>query len=491
MGFKADTSFLRFVSMGAVGTHRTIAQLREMGFEPIELERYSGSNKIWATKVKRLRLPDILCIKTGLRVEARGKSKLEIRMSDAPTNPDRRWNTGLRNIDLVALIACREQNGKSVPADKAVFFTVGDLQRTEGTSKLGQPKSAGEGAERDRTWPATVPKGNGVVEEVTAERIRVRIEGEDGGKARGQSYKLEGKIPYVHPGDRFVGNASIIAGTPPRQADLGAYLKNRYEPLNELLAENPVDRYAAVKALRFRHDLKAQAIPALENHLGREVDDRVLLETAGSGAALGSAKASERVQTFIWDHERGDLRMEAVLILIELKNDLTRKVLRTVATDKRFANDEIRQAAVWGLGKAGACAYGDLFDFIDDDDRDVALHAIAAFGRDTPARIIDRLITELIAPNAGRPAAASEALRLIGTNVVLERLIAAIRDGNDPDAWILATLGRLPADRVRKALAGDPLLARLEPLLLLGPGTNWLADDTVDIDLKFLLKQDL
>lgn len=77
MGFKTDTSFLRFLSMGALGVRQTMAQLRTAGFEPIELERYCGSNKIWMTKVKRLRLPDVLCVRTGLRVEVRAKSDLK------------------------------------------------------------------------------------------------------------------------------------------------------------------------------------------------------------------------------------------------------------------------------------------------------------------------------------------------------------------------------------------------------------------------------
>src|ERR1700693_6490562 len=106
MGFKADNSFLRFLSMGALGVRQTMKQLAGMGFVPIELERDGASNKIWATKVKRLRLPDVLCVRTGLRVEVRAKSDLKIRMSDAPTNPDRRWHSGLRDTDLSAFIAC-------------------------------------------------------------------------------------------------------------------------------------------------------------------------------------------------------------------------------------------------------------------------------------------------------------------------------------------------------------------------------------------------
>ena len=163
MGFKADSSFLRFLSMGAVGVHRTMERLRDRGFEPIELERYCGSNKIWTTKVKRLRLPDLLCAKTGMRAEVRAKTDLKIRMSDAPANPDRVWDSGLRDDDIVALIACFDTDGGPEPADDAVYFTVGALRASEDRSRLGQPKSASEGAERDRTWPATVPTRDGTV----------------------------------------------------------------------------------------------------------------------------------------------------------------------------------------------------------------------------------------------------------------------------------------------------------------------------------------
>ena len=118
MGFKADTSFLRFLTMGAVGVRATMAQLHADGFEPIELERYCTSNKIWATKVKRLRLPDVLCVRTGLRIEVRAKSDLKVRMSDAPTNPDRRWDVGLRDDDVVGFVAC-EGGGGAGPGRRA------------------------------------------------------------------------------------------------------------------------------------------------------------------------------------------------------------------------------------------------------------------------------------------------------------------------------------------------------------------------------------
>lgn len=151
MGFKADTSFLRFLTMGAKGVRQTMRLLTQIGFRPIELERYSASNKIWATKVKRLRLPDILCVKTGLRIEVRAKSALKLKMSDAPANPDRVWDAGLRDSDLVAFVACFESADGPTPATDAMFFTVESLRKSVHLSRLGTPKSASEGAERDRT----------------------------------------------------------------------------------------------------------------------------------------------------------------------------------------------------------------------------------------------------------------------------------------------------------------------------------------------------
>ncbi|MCY4369962.1 MAG: HEAT repeat domain-containing protein, partial [bacterium] len=64
----------RFVSMGAVGAAAVARHLgTQHGHRMIELERYAMANKVWQTKVKRLRLPDLLCVRCGRRVEARAK----------------------------------------------------------------------------------------------------------------------------------------------------------------------------------------------------------------------------------------------------------------------------------------------------------------------------------------------------------------------------------------------------------------------------------
>jgi hypothetical protein len=492
MGFKTDTSFLRFLSMGARAVHRAMVILAEQGFHPIELERYCGSNKIWATKVKRLRLPDVLCVNTGLRVEVRAKTDLKIRMSDAPQNPARTWDAGNRDDDVVAFVACFDAVDGPEPAQNAVFFTIRSLRDSVEHSKLGPPKSASEGAERDRTWPAVIPSRDGRVLEVTPEKIIVGFnDGE--GPARRQTYTLRGKTPYFSHGETFTAETTILAGAPASLADLRLPLRRRYVPLDDLASPAPVDRYAAVKALRFREDPQAQVIPALEDLLERETEDRVALEAAGTAAAFDSELGRDRISQLIWHNEdRPDLRMEAVFILTELGlNPFTRQQLNRIARDPVFEGQEARQAAVWGLGKAGLKCYEDLLAFIDHTDENTALHAIAAFGVDTPQIVIDRLVRDLVAGDPRRAPAASEALRIIGTEDVVRTVISAAQGQPLVPGWLLATLGRLPPERVREQLRDSPLLERVSPMLLLAPGANWLSSDIATADIAFLLKQNL
>lgn len=409
MGFKTDTSFLRFLTMGALGVRQVVNQLKAKGFEPIELERYCASNKIWMTKVKRLRLPDLLCVRTGLRLEVRAKSDLKIRMSDAPTNPDRTWDAGLRDDDLAAFIALSDESGALRAADEAILFTIGALRQSLGESKLGPPKSASEGAERDRTWPAVIPSRSGTVRSVSSEKLVVEMHG-DGSLSRRQTYTLNGKHPYVRPRDQFEANVSILAGAPGRLANLVAFRRRAYDPIADLRAAAAVDRYAAVKAIPHRKDLRDRAVPALESLLKAEQEDRVALEAAASAASLESALGQDRIEAVLQGDGRPDLRMEAVLILTELGSGFARQHLTHVAADPHRIGDEIHQAAVWGLGKCGLKAYEELLPFIADMDENVALHAIVAFGCDTPEPVIETLAQDLIRREPRRAAAASQAL---------------------------------------------------------------------------------
>ena len=491
MWFKVDERFLRFLTMGAMSVRHVAAELRNRGFEPIELERYCSSNKIWTTKVKRLRLPDLLCARTGLRIEVRAKSDLKIRMSDSQGNPDRAWDADLRDRDLVAFVACADGPDGPGPVGDAVYFSIEALRASEALSKLGPAKSASDGAERDRTWPATVPTRSGRVLSVDGNRLVVMMES-DGRPERRQSYQLRGKHAYFGPGERFAADTTILAGAPRSLADVNRYLEDRYSPIDQLHSDSPTDRYAAAKALRFREDLFASAVPALEETLEAEREVRVALEAAGSAAALGSTRGEERLAAMLGAEETSaDMIMETILILSELRSEFGREQLRRVAGDSRLPGDERRQAAVWGLGRAGLKSYEDLVPFIEDDEQDVALHAIAAFGPDTPRSAVEKLTAVLSRGDMRAAATASEALRVIGSETVLDSLVAAASADPPHSGWPIATIGRLPPEMVRKRLRGTDLLQRLEPMLLIAHDTNWLAEERSAADMKFLLKQNL
>ena len=113
--FKSDDSFLRKLAVGATGTNTTIDVLNEMGFSPIELERGSTGFKIWKKiKIKRVRVPDILCLKTGLRFESRGKTKLEISMSHSLNDPRWAWDAGMRDDDFVSIVVFEQGQDRRV-----------------------------------------------------------------------------------------------------------------------------------------------------------------------------------------------------------------------------------------------------------------------------------------------------------------------------------------------------------------------------------------
>jgi HEAT repeat protein len=484
MGFKVDASFLRFLTMGAVGVRAVQHHLTTHGFVPIELERYCTTNKIWSTKVKRLRLPDLLCVRTGLRIEVRAKSALCVKMSDALANPERRWDAGLRDEDLVAFVPCTSTAETIEARNEPLFFSVYDLRASETASKLGSPKSAAEGAERDREWPTTVPKSDGIVLTVDDDRIATRL-----ASGRSQTYQLRSKHAYVVAGERFCAGTSFLAGVISRPTSLEG-LTLSWNPALALRSKEPIDRYAAAKAIPHREggpELRTE----IESLIGSEPEPRVALEMAASATRLGSEQGMQHVVATVWAGDRGDLSMEGVLILTELGTGDAADELVRVAGDEQFNGQEIRQAAVWGLGKGGAREYACLLPFIADNDEAVALHAIAGFGQDTPRSVADELVALLRNGSPRERASASLSLSVIASEDALAAVISSSRSSLDDDTWLVATLGRFHPDDVRQALNSDPLLDKVEPLLLLSEQSNWLATRDVLLDFQFLRQQGL
>jgi HEAT repeat protein len=491
VGLKVDSSFLKFLTMGASGVRRVAELMTQAELQPIELERYSRSNKIWQTKVKRLRLPDLLCVRTGLRVEVRAKSTLAIKMSDAPTNPDRRWNSGLFPGDMIAFVLIREaENGVLRAAANAELFWVEDLAATEAQSKLGPPKSASEGAERDREWPSTVPNSDGVVRSLADGRLATRLD-----PGRNQTYQLRSKTAYFAAGQRFMAESEFLAGIPIRKAAFPNPRVVHWNPRDLLSSPSPIDRYVAVKALGFVGATPDVApVTQIAEH---DQEGRVALEAAVALARLGRQHGLELLRSTVANPAIDFLRMEAVLALSELAGTPLApqcvQILSEYAHSERFAGDEVRQAAIWGLGKDGLHAYDTLLDFLDSEADEERVHATCAFGPDGGSATADSLVAAMTAPDSTdrRRASASFILaRTIPTEISVPRLVVAF---TSPDRrarnWALATLGQMNPASVRRYVSNPTLATQLEPLHLTSPETNWTRSEQLMDKLSFVRKQ--
>ena len=477
--------------MGALGARRVSELMVAAGLQPIELERYSRSNKIWATKVKRLRLPDLLCVRTGIRVEVRAKSKLTIKMSDAPTNPDRRWNSGLAPDDVIAFVLIREAgDGTLHAAHNAELFMVESLIATEGNSKLGPPKPASEGAERDREWPSTVATSGGVVQAVDETRMSVRL-----GNGRNQTYQLRGKSAYFAEGEEFHAESQFLAGFPAAKASFPNPDQQRWNPRGLLVSDSPIDRFVAVKALGvIGNEADCPTITAIAE---ADPEGRVALEAAASLVRLGDAHGIELLRNAIENPRVEYLRMESFLALSEFHaSELARpcaELLAEYASNEEFAGDELRQAAIWGLGKDGLRDYVRLLVFLDVPSDEERVHAVCAFGSDMNAEIVDELASVLTNPD-------SSDRKIAGASYILAKTVPArlsvprlVQIRNHPSQrtrhWVVATLGQMSPTSIRLHVNDADLAAQLVPFQLTSEETNWTRSDQITEMLTFVRKQ--
>src|SRR5258706_5448917 len=113
--------------MGALGAKRVADDLAKRGHRIVELERYAMANKIWTTKVKRLRMADLLCVSCGRRFEAKAKSKLEVKLSDSK-QAGRGWSDGMRPDDVFAFLTVTvDSNNLPLAIGSPLYFTTASM----------------------------------------------------------------------------------------------------------------------------------------------------------------------------------------------------------------------------------------------------------------------------------------------------------------------------------------------------------------------------
>jgi len=363
--FKSDDSFLRKLAVGAAGTNATIARLSEMGFNPIELERGSTGFKIWKKiKIKRVRVPDILCLNTGLRFESRGKTKLEISMSHSLNDPKRAWDAGMRDDDLVSIVLFNPKDDSPVNLEQASpvhFVSVNDLRNAFIAEQVSitKPKGVEEGSEIRVVWVCATAKQSAEVFAVESNKVSLTPIP----PSRKQTIQLKRKngkitlLPQVEVGDTVVANQIIASVVPVKiNLDCPPTVEESYF-IEKLASVNLSERYAAAKALRYRGYINAK--PVLESRMNDTDEDiYVQLEAAAALAAYDDPNAWEFIEKKLRSPVMTvplETQLETVIVASEIPKERSESLLIEVLQDSQ-RDDELRAGAAWALGQFASAA---------------------------------------------------------------------------------------------------------------------------------------
>jgi HEAT repeat protein len=449
VSFKTDESFLSKVSMGAIGTQKVLAQLAFDGHRPIELERFSSNFKIWKSiKIKRIRVPDALCLACATRVESRAKKSFEISMSHSISDPDRGWDTGLADNDWIAIVVCAKNGERPVDwqaLDPVQFIHVGDMRRAA-AAKLAQvqkPKGAGEAFETRIVWPSAAASAAGTVIVASGERIQVRRAVDNQLLTVALRRKQATLLPLVSEGVKVVPRQALAAVVPvatsipcPADATAATYLSR----LNSTALS---DRYTAVKALR--HFEEAPARDALRSRAADGSEHVYVRLEAASGLARWNEDIGWSIIDNCLSSNYLQERLEAVIVLAEIGGEKSQQRLQTVLRDDT-QHPEIRAGAAWGLGELRTPTVLDAliatFEATDPLLRVEAARALARVALLYPSNVVAAL------PNAAetsRPGVAW-ALSQSGTFDV-DQLFANLNDV-DTRHWVAYVVGTQEPSRL-------------------------------------------
>lgn len=440
--FKTDESFLEKIAIGATGTRRTLTALRDQGHSPLELERGSTSFKIWkAIKIKRVRVPDILCLKCSHRVESRAKTKMEISMSHSISDPERGWSHGLADDDVVAFVHCGRTGTGPLDweADTLVqFILTRELRKgwEENLVRTEHPKGAQEGFEVRVTWPSAVASTSGMVEEVTGQRIRFRRSSDRRAQVIQLSRPRVQLSALVEPGEAIVPNqiiAAVVQVTPhfacPGGATVGTYA-------NLAASVALSDRYTAAKALGwFRDPLATDALLERLHDSNEHVYVRV--DAAASLMRVGHPDGSHFLSAAMHDAFLSN-RLEAIIVLSEVATSEAAEILVATLLDTE-QHAEIRAGSAWALGEIGA---RDLLPILIQGFRSLDLVVRVEAARATAKlarRHLDAVIRELPSSSSEERPGIAWALSKAG-GFTIDQLLPALVD-DDARLWIAFIIG--------------------------------------------------
>ena len=440
--YKTDESFLEKISIGAVGTRRVFDDLFHQGHDPIELERGSMSFKIWKTiKIKRIRVPDILCINCGRRVESRAKTKLEITMSHSFSNHERGWDYGLEDDDFVALAVCQRVGNRPIDweADSLVqYVSVRDLRVAQraGQTISVEPKGAQEGFEARITWPSSVASSVGTIVRVTPERLQYKRQADNRTITLSLSKRELGLTPLIREGDIVAANQVLASVVPVMTHFPCSTEATEQEYVAQLSSSSLSERYKTSKALS--HFSSADSARALMHKMSDERDHiYVRLEAASSLARRGDERGICFVDDCLSDQYLEN-RLEAVIVLGEIGGQAAGRMLMETLRDEK-QHPEIRAGAAWALGElheqSAMEALVRSFAAMEEGIRVEAARALAKLAKEFTSEVVDEFSRPGQTERAGMAWALSKSAQFS-----IEQLLQALID-DDARRWVAYIIG--------------------------------------------------
>lgn len=437
--FKTDESFLEKIAIGAAGTKRVFSDLTEHGHHPIELERGSMSFKIWKQiKIKRVRVPDILCIHCTRRVESRAKTSFEISMSHSLADPARGWDYGLDDNDFVALVACKRVGERPIDwqANPLVqYISVKGLRAVQANEEVEmvRPKGAEEGFEVRIKWPAVIAKAQGTVSLIAEDRIQYRRLDDKRMITLQKKPRLK---PLVTIGEPVSANQILAADVDVAFGFLCSKSASADHYIKLLDSLSLSERYGAAKALSFFES--PDVFPALRRKIGEKDENiYVKLEAAAGLARFKHEEGWAFIQTCLKDSYLEN-RLEAVIILGEIVNDISCQLLIDVLSDKE-QHAEIRAGAAWALGelhnKAALPVLIQSFVAIEESIRIEAARALAKLATSYASELIQQFPESTEDKRPGIAWALSKSHQF-----TLENLLGTLVD-DDARHWVTYILG--------------------------------------------------
>ena len=493
--FKPASSFFRKITLGAVGAAAVASDLSCRGHEVTELERGSTDTKIWKdVKRKRVRIPDLVCTKCGLRVESRAKSKPDFSMSHSPSEEARAWDFGMVNSDIVAFPVCKsvseqnwtmgrlknlrshwtEQNWIDWKQFGAINYLRVENLRSVAASR-SSTKGFTEGSETSISWDSTFSTRSGQVKAVIPNRVTVSR------KSDGHSYTWkikENQSIRVVAGQVIDLNevlASSVELMSPR--DLQCPLERSPKFIPDLLkSREKTQRFTGVKIARIRQ--YEQYCDGISELVLDEVEDvYVRLEGAAYLVSVCSRSAETLFRPFLSTSDQQN-QLEAVIVLGETATS------ETIAMLGRILNDEtspshLRSAAAWSLATTRTLEATSLlikaFSDIDLRIREEALEGIVSMGHVA----VPSLLKGLESSNDDLGSGCAEALRQIQSLLQSSFSMIAKSLESRPPIWLVWLVGNLSKSDGQAVISETRTLddrVRYAITVLLAFSESWVAN---------------